>query len=325
MSDQALEQSPQEKLMAMLDEVPDEEVLDELLEDSLDEEEEANTEESEEATDDTDDAESETDEQDDEDSNEQPASLKLKVNGEEIDKPLEEVIALAQQGLDYTKKTQEVAEQRKALEDYAQTIKVQEQNFMQQVELNNALIGDIAKLQSVDNQLAQFNDVNWQELSDTDFVEAQKLFFTYNQLQQQRHELADNLVTKQNALKHQQAQSIQERIEKGKEVLAKEIPNWSRETSQAIISTGKEYGFSDDELGMIVDPRHVKVLHDAMQWRKLQANTGVKNKVAQAKPVVKPGAKDTKQVANTQHKQMRDNLRKSGKSEYAAKLIEDMI
>lgn len=323
MSDQALEQSPQEKLMAMLDEVPDEEGVNlDAEEQQIDEIEEDETPDE---GDESEEEQSEDDNEEEEDSEEQPASLKLKVNGEEIDKPLEEVIALAQQGLDYTKKTQEVAEQRKALEDYAQTIKVQEQNFMQQVELNNALIGDIAKLQSVDNQLAQFNDVNWQELSDTDFVEAQKLFFTYNQLQQQRSTLAQDLGEKQQKLQAQQAQSIQERIEKGKEVLAKEIPNWSRETSQAIISTGKEYGFSDDELGMIVDPRHVKVLHDAMQWRKLQANTGVKNKVAQAKPVVKPGAKDTKQGANTQHKQMRDNLRKSGKSEYAAKLIEDMI
>jgi hypothetical protein len=327
MSDQALEQSPQEILMAMLDEVPDEEVINE---ESLDEEEndtlEADSDNDEEADEGTEDETSEADDDgENEDSQEQPQSLKLKVNGEEIDKPLEEVIALAQQGLDYTKKTQEVAEQRKALEDYAQTIKVQEQNFMQQVELNNALIGDIAKLQSVDNQLAQFDQVNWQELSDTDFVEAQKLFFTYNQLQQQRSTLAQDLGQKQQQLQAQQAQSVQERIVKGKEILAKEIPNWSRETSQAIISTGKEYGFSDDELGMIVDPRHVKVLHDAMQWRKLQANTGVKNKVAQAKPVVKPGAKDTKQAASTQHKQTRDNLRKSGKSEYAAKLIEDMI
>ena len=327
MSDQALEQSPQEKLMAMLDEVPDEEVINE---ESLDEEEndtlEADSDNDEEADEGMENETSEADDdREDEDSQEQPQSLKLKVNGEEIDKPLEEVIALAQQGLDYTKKTQEVAEQRKALEDYAQTIKVQEQNFMQQVELNNALIGDIAKLQSVDNQLAQFDQVNWQELSDTDFVEAQKLFFTYNQLQQQRSTLAQDLGQKQQQLQAQQAQSVQERIVKGKEILAKEIPNWSRETSQAIISTGKEYGFSDDELGMIVDPRHVKVLHDAMQWRKLQANTGVKNKVAQAKPVVKPGAKDTKQAASTQHKQTRDNLRKSGKSEYAAKLIEDMI
>ena len=326
MSDQALEQSPQEKLMAMLDDVPEEQndVQPEAQEQEDEVEVEAEAEESEEAE--TEEESSEDDaEEVNEDSDEQTQTLKLKVNGEELEKPLDEVIALAQQGLDYTKKTQEVAEQRKALEEYAQTIKVQEQKFREQIELNQALIGEVAQLQAVDNQLAAFNNVNWQELSDTDFVEAQKLFFTFNQLQQQRSELANDLVQKQTALQQQQAQSIQERIEKGKEVLAKEIPNWSRETSQAIISTGKEYGFTDDELGMIVDPRHVKVLHDAMQWRKLQANTGVKNKVAQAKPVVKPGAKDAKAAENSNKKATRDALRKSGKSEFAAKLIEDMI
>ena len=323
MSDQALEQSPQEKLMAMLDEVPEEQEALEAIEEQL--EEEVEVEEPEEGEEAEEEPEAEEEAEEEESDDQPPPNVKLKVNGEELEKPLEEVIALAQQGLDYTKKTQEVAEQRKQLEEYAQTIKVQEQKFQEQVALNNALIGDIAKLQSVENQLAQFNDVNWQELSDTDFVEAQKLFFTYNQLQQQRNTLSSDLEVKKAALQNQQAQSISERIAQGKEVLAKEIPNWSRETSQAIVSTGREYGFTDDELSMIVDPRHVKVLHDAMQWRKLQSNTGVKNKVAQAKPVVKPGAKDTKQEASSAKRQMRDQLRKSGKSELAQKLIEDMI
>lgn len=333
MSDQAFEQSPQEKLMAMLDEVPDEQEALQAIEEQLDdvedteELEESETEESQETDDDTEDEEPEAEKDDEsEDSeNEQPKSVRLKVNGEELEKPLDEVIALAQQGLDYTKKTQEVAEQRKALEEYAQTIQVQEQKFNEALQLNQALISEVAQLTNIDNQLAQFNDVNWQELSDTDFVEAQKLFFTYNQLQQQRSKVADDLSQKQQQLQAQQAQSVQERIAKGKEILAKEIPNWSRDTSQAIISTGKEYGFTDDELGMIVDPRHVKVLHDAMQWRKLQSNSVVKNKVSQAKPVVKPGAKDTKQEATSAKRQVRDQLRKTGKSDLAQKLIEDMI
>ena len=328
MSDQALEQSPQEKLMAMLDEVPEEQDAVEAIEEQLDEQDEQEVEAAEsEGDESSEDEELETDDEAiEEDSDEQPISVvKLKVNGEELEKPLDEVIALAQQGVDYTKKTQEVAEQRKALEEYAQTIQVQEQAFQQQVQLQNALISDVAQLQAVDAQLAQFNDVNWQELSDTDFVEAQKLFFTFNQLQQQRSTLATQLTEKQQYLQAQQAQSIAEKVEKGKEVLAKEIPNWSRETSQAIILTGKEYGFTDDELSMVVDPRHVKVLHDAMQWRKLQSNTAVKNKVSQAKPVVKPGAKDTKQEATSAKRQVRDQLRKTGKSDLAQKLIEDMI
>ena len=324
-----IQSSAQEKLMAMLDEVPEEQT--EAIKDSLDEQQEeeaqeADAEQSEEADDDLQDETSEDDaEEVDEDSDEQPQSLKLKVNGEELEKPLDEVIALAQQGLDYTKKTQEVAEQRKALEEYAQTIKVQEEAFQQQVQLQQALIGDVAELTAIDKQLAQFNDVNWQELSDTDFVEAQKLFFTFNQLQQKRSELATGLETKAQQVQQQEAKRLQERIEKGKEILAKEIPNWSRETTQELVAVGKEYGFTDDELGTIIDPRHVKVLHDAMQWRKLQKNSVVKNKVSQAKPVVKPGSKDTKQEATSAKRQVRDALRKTGKSDLAQKLIEDMI
>jgi len=330
MSDQALEQSPQDKLMAMLDEVSDDESINldapEEEQENEEVEEEVNTEESEEADADTDDEELEADEEEvEEDSNEQPTSLKLKVNGEELEKPLDEVIALAQQGLDYTKKTQEVAEQRKALEEYAQTVKVQEEVFMQQVQLQQALIGDVAQLTAVDKQLAAFNDVNWQELSDNDFVEAQKLFFTYNQLQQQRGQLATELEAKAQQIQQTQAAKMQEKIAQGKEILAKEIPNWSRETTQELMTFGKEYGFSDDELGTIIDPRHVKVLHDAMQWRKLQKNSVAKNKVSQAKPVVKPGAKDTKQEATSASRQVREQLRKTGKSDLAQKLIENMI
>jgi hypothetical protein len=118
---------------------------------------------------------------------------------------------------------------------------------------------------------------------------------------------------------------MSEKIAKGKEILAKEIPNWSPETNQALLSTGKDYGFSDAELNSIVDPRHVKVLHDAMQWRKLQQNSTVKKKVSSAKPVVKPGSKDTKAEASSAHRQLRDSLRKTGKSDMATKLIENML
>lgn len=328
MSDQAQAQSIESRLMAFVDaedeapanfdaeEQPEVEAIETNPEEQVEEEvaEEEQVEEPEEE------GEEEASEE------EQPIrSLKLKVNGEEIEKPLEEVIALAQQGADYTQKTQQVAEQRKALEAQEQALQAQAQLLQQQAELQSALIGDVAKLTALDQQLEAYARVNWQELSDNDFVEAQKLFFTYNQLQQQRGAIAQELEAKQTAMMQAKQQELAQRIEKGKEILAKEIPNWSRDTSQAIISTGKEYGFTEDELSQVYDPRYVKVLHDAMQWRKLQSNPTVKNKVSQAKPVVKPGAKDTKVVESAQRKETRNTLRKTGRSDLAAKLIEEML
>ncbi len=330
MSDQVPEQSPQSRLEAMLgddivtDVKPTEVQEEEREQPPLDAEAEAETTdevETEEATDEE--PEAEEVEQSEED--EVPAILKLKVNGEEVEKPLDEVVALAQQGLDYTQKTQQVAEQRKELEAYAESIKAQEQAFQEQMQLNNVLIEDVAKITALDQQLNQYANVNWQQLSDNDFVEAQKLFFTYNQLQQERSSLVSQFEAKKQEVVQKQTQLMAEKIAKGKEILAKEIPNWSPETNQALLSTGKDYGFTDAELNAIVDPRHVKVLHDAMQWRKLQQNSTVKKKVSSAKPVVKPGAKDTKAEANSNVRQLRESLRKTGKADMATKLIENML
>ena len=332
MSDQVPEQSPQSRLEAMLgddivtDVKPTEVQEEEREQPPLEAEAEAETTdevETEEATDEEPEAEAEEVEQSEED--EVPAILKLKVNGEEVEKPLDEVVALAQQGLDYTQKTQQVAEQRKELEAYAESIKAQEQAFQEQMQLNNVLIEDVAKITALDQQLNQYSNINWQELSDNDFVEAQKHFFTYNQLQQQRSALVSQFEAKKQQIASQQAQLMADRVAKGKAVLAKEIPGWSQETTQQLVSVGKEYGFSDAELNSIVDPRHVKVLHDAMQWRKLQQNSTVKKKVSSAKPVVKPGSKDTKAEASSNHRNLREQLRKTGKSDAAQKLIEQMI
>ena len=329
MSDQVAEQSPHSRLEAMLgdsvesDVKPPEPQDEEEEQTPLEAEAEATEEvESEEATDDNPDDQAEEEEQSED---EVPALLKLKVNGEDVEKPLDEVVALAQQGLDYTQKTQQVAEQRKELEAYAESIKAQEQAFQEQMQLNNVLIEDVAKITSLDQQLNQYANVNWNQLSDNDFVEAQKLFFTYNQLQQERSQLVSQFEVKKQQVVQKQTQLMAEKIAKGKEILAKEIPNWSPETNQALLSTGKDYGFSDVELNAIVDPRHVKVLHDAMQWRKLQQNSVVKKKVSNAKPVVKPGSKDTKAEANSNHRQLRESLRKTGKSDAAQKLIENML
>jgi hypothetical protein len=334
MSDQPTMESPQSRLEAMLGDISNEpprvdedqpqEEQEELSAEPELEGEEVEEPEDEETEDDEPDAEA--DEEEDSDEEQTAEVVKLKVNGEEVEKPLDEVVALAQQGLDYTQKTQQVAEQRKELEALQEQLNGATKQFQEQQQLNNMLIEDVAKITALDQQLAQYQDVDWQKLSDSDFVEAQKLFFQYNQLQQQRTDSVSQFESKRQEALTKQQQLVAEQVRKGKEQLAKEIPNWSQQTTQEVISTGKEYGFTDAELNSIIDPRHVKVLHDAMQWRKLKSKDSVtKKKVASAKPVVKPGSKDQKQVATASAKKMRDQLRKTGSSEVASKLIENLL
>jgi hypothetical protein len=302
MTDQAEEQSVDERMLAYLDaeegEEPTEEVEEAVEEESVQEESEE----------------------------EQPtATVKLKFNGEEIEKPLEEVVNLAQQGLDYTQKTQKLAEERREVETYAQTVKVQEQNFQQHVQVQQALINELAAVTAIDQQLAQFQTIDWNSLSDNDPVEAQKAFFRYNQLQTQRGQMVTELQNKQNHINQFQMQRFQEMAAKGAEVVAREIPNWGPEVQRTIREGAKEYGFTDDEISSVIDPRNIKVMYDAIQYRKLQSNPVANQKVKTAPPVVKPGSKDQKTANSSQSRQMHEQLKKTGNADLAAKLIERML
>ena len=252
--------------------------------------------------------------------------LRLKHDGVEIEKPESEVIALAQQGFDYTQKTQKLAEDRKAVETYAQTLKAQEQNFAQQVQVQAALTQDIAKVTAIDLQLGQYQNLDWQALSNTDPVEAQKLFFSYTQLKTTREQAMSEVQQKQQAFSSMQNQARAKQVELGQQVLAKEIPGWGPELAKTLVATGKEYGFDDKELANLTDPRAVKLLHDAAQWRKLQASKpAVDKKVATASPVIKPAAKESKNTDQALVRNLRESVKKTGSRESAQKLIERML
>lgn len=263
-----------------------------------------------------------------EDTQEQKESrvLKLKHDGVEIEKPEDEVIALAQQGFDYNVKMQKLNEDKRQVESHVMAIKAQEHAFQAQVQVHSALINEISEVTAIDKQLAQFQNVNWQALSDSDPVEAQKLFFTYNQLQTQKTQKVAEIGRKQQEFQYIQQQNLSNQLAIGKERLAKDLPGWGPEMAQTLIKAGREYGFNDNELGTLTDPRTVKLLHDAAKWREFQASkSAADKKVSAASPTVKPGAKDTKNAVNSSIKANREALRKTGKSDYAAKLIERML
>ena len=308
MADQVIEQSVEDRMLAFLD-VEEPAVEEPIAE--VQEEEQPEATETEETT---------------EEEQEAERVLKLKHDGVEIEKPESEVITLAQQGFDYTQKTQKLAEDRKVVEAMAQTIKDQEVAFRKQVEMQSALINEIADVTAIDKQLSQYQNLNWQQLSDSDPVEAQKLFFAYNQLQVQRGQAITAINNRKQELDNIQKTTREKHLELGRQKLEKEIPGWNQDMAKETAATGIEYGFSHDELSNLTDPRAVKLLHDAAQWRKLQASKPVVDKkVATASPTVKPVAKNSANVDRAKHSQLKEQLRKTGRGDIAAQLIEQML
>ena len=253
---------------------------------------------------------------DEDNAEDEPELVEITHNGKPVKLTLDEVIEHASKGFDYTQKTQQIAEQRKQLETLAQTVQ-------QQYQLQQATIQETAKVYAMDSQLANYQNVNWDAWMDQDPIEASKGWQKFQMLKSQRDEVANSVQQIQAQNQQMTMQQLQQKLSEGAQQLANEIKGWSPELAKSLKSNALEYGFTDSELDQVYDPRMVKVLHDAYQWRQLQAKKPeVQKRVSQAPKSAKPSGKteNENQTRSALLKQL-----KTGRSEKTRRAIADSL
>jgi hypothetical protein len=159
---------------------------------------------------------------------------------------------------DYTRKTQEVAEQRKAFEI----------ERAQHQQVTQTYLREVAQIVATDERLNQFQKVDWQALSDSDPVQAQKLYFEFQQLQGTRSQLQNSLTQRQQHDAMQAQQTTAKRLQEARAVVEREIKGWSPELDMALKKTAMSVGFSEDE-ARVSDPRTIKLVHKAYLYDQL--------------------------------------------------------
>lgn len=160
---------------------------------------------------------------------------------------------------DYTRKTQEVSEQRRQLEQAQVAFQQQVQSTMQNQQA-------FAQLAAVDQQLQEFANVDWVQYSEQDPVAAQQLRFQYDNLKDVRNNIAQQISQAQQYEAMQRSQQVAE----ARSRLQREIKGWNGELANNLTKTARDdYGFSEAEVKSLIDPRMVKVLHDAHRFQQL--------------------------------------------------------
>jgi hypothetical protein len=164
---------------------------------------------------------------------------------------------------DYTRKTQEVAESRRALE-------AQQAQFQQATQAHQEHIRDVGKLVALDEQLQEWGKVNWQQLSDQDPARAQAAWIQYSQLKDQRSSLAQQLAQKEQQRAFEAQQRTAKHLEEAQATLKRDIPEWSPELANKLrdfaVTKG---GLKAEEVASLTDPRAVKILHLAYVGQQL--------------------------------------------------------
>lgn len=249
--------------------------------------------------------------------------LELVVNGEQIKKSKAEVLELAQKGEDYTRKTQQLAEERRALQ-------AQMQAAQQQLQMQSAVANLVAEAKAVEGQLAQYKDIDWNALVDADPVQAMKLDRQYRELQAYYQGKVNDINQTSQQVQSQQAQMKQEMLVREHQAMLQSIPDWADKTKfDSDVADIRGFlantGFNADEIGSLVDHRHVIVARKAMLYDKLMAGKpAVTKKVAEAPKPVKSTAPQTTKSKEAYTK-TRQELRKTGRTEYAERAIEALL
>ncbi len=258
-----------------------------------------------ESEDDADEVE-ELDEDDSSEEFEEEPVYTVAVDGEETQVTLEELQKGYSRQQVYTKRSQELAEQRKAFEAEAQQVAQMRDAYAQQLE----------QLSQYNQQILGDAEPDWDALAKE--YSAEELFLYKTKLDQQK-EQARQVEAERQAIAQQQAQEQQVQMQKHlaaqREEMLNRIPQWRDEDTRSrerleVIKYAQRRGFSEQELANATDARAIEILHKAWQWDNLQEKKpAAKKKASKAPRMAKAGQPKTKaQVASRQRRQSLQRL-----------------
>ena len=209
----------------------------------------------------------------------QAETFNIKVNGQEVPVTLDELKAGYSRQSDYTQKTMQIAEERKALEADRQNLQALINDYQ------NALQSPIPVMEPPVRPDAK--------LWDEDPIEAMRQTELYRQkMEDFQAESAKHQHLQQQAMAQKQ-QQMQEALNQQQVALKERIPEWQNEETATkekaeIRRFGLSMGFTENELAQIYDSRAVQVLRDAMRYNQLQTKRGKVKQAPQGKSLA-PG------------------------------------
>ena len=249
----------------------------------------------------------------------QPQTFTVKVDGQEVEVTQDELINGYSRQQDYTRKTQELSQQRKTIEQQQTELAQRDAIYSQLLpKMEAQLKGELA------------NEPDWNALYEDDPVG----YVREKQLWDEKKEKLTAVSAEQQRLQQeaqvkQQAQ-IQQIVEYGQQKLLEIIPEWQ---NQEIASQEKaaisEYavntlGYTPQEIQQVYDYRALLGLRNA--WLNSKTVEATKKKPTQKAParVARPGTTNRPKSA-APVKKAKQRLAKSGKVQDAAKVFEQLI
>ncbi len=253
----------------------------------------------------------------------------VKVDGTEREVSLNELLNGYSRQSDYTKKTQQLSQERQQMGQLQQ--QWQQEMIAAQTERQQYIdaLGQVVN-QSMTG-LEEYANIDWETLKEDDPI-------AYVTRRDEFREAQENVRAMQGqqayAMQQQDAEmqnAIQYRTREEMGMLVQKIPEWKdKETRQELTKNLREYatgqGFSPEEISSLIDHRSLIVLMKAQKYDAMQ-NSDVKSKKLKNKPkVVRSGTGTTsKATSRSKRAAKMKRLQSSGHVDDAVSILEDMM
>ena len=258
--------------------------------------------------------------------NDQPIYT-IKVDGDESQVSLNELVNGYQRGATYTQRQQELATERQTLDERFQNLPAQEAALSQTFEQYQGVLQQLRAQMEAANQPA---NLDWNALEREDPVQWLKL----KELERQKAGEIQAVIAEQqrvHAIQEQERQQkLQEYLVVQRGQVLEKIPEWSdgdvqAEDQRRLMEYGQTEGYSQEELSKLYDSRAVVILRKAMLYDQLtngEKITAAKSKIGS----VQGGSRETTRRTRTRkQKAQRQKLRATGKVDDAAPLLAEML
>ena len=269
--------------------------------------------------------EDQTDEDADEGDYEEQDVYTVRVNGEDVDVTLDEALKGYQRESDYTRKTQQLAEQRKQLEA--------EQSEFQTVQAETARLRDAygQTLQQLQQQLQNGleKEPDWDDAYERlDAKEYTRLVQDWNARKDnlQKVQIEQARVAKEQAKETESM--MRAHLAQQSELMLEKLPQWRDEKVRVterdeLITYAKSLGYTDDEIANAADHRAIVALYHSWQLSKLNAaKPEAKKRVRKAPKMAKAGVPRSKnEVAARRKAKLADRHASEGSIASAVDLL----
>ncbi len=248
-------------------------------------------------------------------------TYKVRVGKDELDVPLDELLKGYSRTADYTRKTQEIAETRKAVE--ADMAKIEEAARLRDTYAQ--------RLSVIEQMLNQDSGEDLATLKETDPIGYAVRVAEQSEREKQ---LAAVRAEQQRLAQQQQAEHgerLKAHLAAESQKLSEAIPEFADPVKGTAVKADiRKYaqglGFSDQELAQAYDSRAITALYKAMKYDQLVSGKGeASKKVNQAPRMLRPGTSAPEARQSQEVKNMRGRLKKSGRARDAAALFERFL